>query len=283
MIRFSVLITTYNEERNLPRCLDALKDHQDIFDEIVVIDSNSSDLTKDVAESYGVSVHNFQWNGQYPKKRQWILENVSIKNNWVFFLDADEVVTPSFINNLKYLNTGIVGYFVRSQCVLEGNVLKYGLYNNKLAIFDRRKIEFPVVDDLSVPEMGEMEGHYQPVFKGSGVHRTVGQIKLPILHYAYEDSSEWTKRHDRYARWEAYMIAHRLYPKDPSWLRQTLKAIFRGMPLRSWVMFVHCYVFKLGFLDGSRGFEFARSRYQYYECVSAFLKNNTKAGVRPSS
>lgn len=278
----SVLITTLNEEASLAKCLQSIISHE-VFDEVIVIDSNSTDKTARLAESYGVRVETFSWNGQYPKKRQWVLDTIKIKNDWVFWLDADEVVTPSFISELDQLDFGKAGYFVRGRYVIDAKPLLFGVLNNKLVLFNRHKVHFPVVDDLSVSEMGEMEGHYQPVLKHEYWEQKIGQIAEPILHYAYDDRESWVSRHERYAMWEVYMIQTRSYPEDPVPWRQKLKEIFRGIPCRAAFMFIYAYIIKLGVLDGRQGLFFSMSRYRYYRHVSEILKTNRAKGTYVAS
>lgn len=271
MIPVSVLIVTKNEADHISRCLTALSD----FAEIVVIDSGSADSTVDIARGHGARVEDFTWNGRYPKKRQWCLNHLSLKHEWVFFVDADEVVTEDLKNEMAQLFTNgpaHAGYFVKGRYVWNGQVLKHGLVNNKLVLFDRRKIHFPVVDDLDLPGMGEIEGHYQPVLKNSG---STGQLKAPLLHYAYEDQESWQRRHERYAAWEAGMNRKNAWPRDPDPKREFMKQIFRALPLRPAFAFLHCYVLKLGFLDGRAGWDFAKSRFIYYRMISSI-----RAGAR---
>ncbi len=270
MINISVLIMTLNEADNLPRCLAALQD----FDEIIIVDSGSDDGTNDVARSFGVRVENFNWNGDYPKKRQWCLDHIEIKHDYIFFVDADEEVTPELIDEIKNLDFQAAGYFVKGQYVFDGKILKHGLRNNKLVLFDRHKIEFPVVDDLDIDGMGEIEGHYQPVLKDGCKNEKLLQLTAPLLHFAYEDDEEWQKRHQRYAVWEAEMIRRRAYPEDPDKGRQKLKEFFQKIPCRGLVAFVHSYILKLGFLDGVAGYRFACSRAAYYRMVSNALAAN---------
>lgn len=275
MINISVLVTTLNEAENLPRCLATLKD----FDEIIVIDSGSTDGTINIAKSFGVGVEDFNWNGDYPKKRQWCLDNLEIKNDFIFFIDGDEEVTPALIEEIKALDLKASGYFVKGQYLWNDQKLKYGLQNNKLVLFNRHKIEFPVIDDLDINGMGEMEGHYQPVLKEEYAGDPIKQVRAPLLHYAYEDEDKWNTRHDRYAMWEAQMIKRNAYPVDPNKTREVLKRFFRRVPLRGVIAFCHCYILKLGFLDGAAGYEFARSRLHYYQAVSAALASNKVTGT----
>lgn len=261
-IPVSVIVVTKNEAPRIERCLGALID----FDEIIVVDSGSTDKTQDLARDNGAQVVNFIWDGAYPKKRQWCLETLDLQHDWVFFVDADEVVTPAVIAEIRALNLNIeagrAGYFVRGRYVFDDRVLRFGLNNNKLVLFDRRRVAFPVVDDLDLPGMGEIEGHYQPVLK-DGCDRALLQLAAPLLHYAYEEVEHWDARHLRYAAWETAMNARGAWPGG---VRMS-KRIFKALPFQALVAFLHSYVLKLGVLDGAAGFRFARSRRRYYRMI----------------
>src|SRR6185437_16180280 len=86
----SVLIPIRNETENLPRCLASVA----WADEIFVVDSHSTDGSQQIAERHGANVVQFDFNGTWPKKKNWALENLPLKNEWVFILDADEVLPP---------------------------------------------------------------------------------------------------------------------------------------------------------------------------------------------
>ncbi|MCB1532940.1 MAG: glycosyltransferase family 2 protein [Alphaproteobacteria bacterium] len=258
-IPLSVLVATKNEAPRIARCLEALKD----FAEIVVIDSASTDGTAEIAAANGARVVNFEWAGSYPKKRQWCLDILDLAHDWVFFVDADEVVTSALVEELRDMDFAAAGYFVRGQYVFRGRVLKHGLKNNKLALFDRRRIEFPVVDDLDIEGMGEIEGHYQPVLKAGHEREEIGQIEAPLLHYAYEDEQGWRARHARYARWEIEMDKRNAWPGDA----RLSKRLFKALPFRWGVAFLHSYFLKGGVLDGRAGLDFARSRASYYRMI----------------
>jgi len=90
----SVIIAAKNEARNLPACLESVRN----FDEVVVIDSQSSDATAEIARSFGVDVAQFYYRGGWPKKRQWALDNLPLRHDWVLLLDADESVTPELLS-----------------------------------------------------------------------------------------------------------------------------------------------------------------------------------------
>ncbi len=268
-IPVSVLVVTKNEERGIARCLESTTD----FAEVIVIDSQSTDRTTDIAKKHNARVVDFKWNGGYPKKRQWCIDILNIGYDWILWLDADEVLTTEFVREMRRLansNHLYCGYFVSGSYIWEGRRLKYGLKNNKLAFYHKSMIVFPEVDDLGFDGMGEIEGHYQPIVSDGYKNMRIGQIDSQILHYAYEDKDAWLARHERYARWESQMILRGAYPKDPIFWREWLKRMTRKSSLRPYLVFLYSYVFNLGFLDGKAGFRFALSRKDYCDIV---LKN----------
>ncbi|MCF8496104.1 MAG: glycosyltransferase family 2 protein [Alphaproteobacteria bacterium] len=277
-IPVSVVIVTRNEEPRLRKCLDALGDFSDIH----VIDSGSADGTRAVAESSGAKIADFSWNGRYPKKRQWCLDNLDLAYDFVFFVDADEILTPALCNEIRRLDWSCAGYFVKGGYVFEGKPLQYGLRNNKLALFNRQKMEFPVLNDLDIPGMGEIEGHYQPVLKAAFRGARIGQLSESLLHEAHGDAEGWEKRHRRYAQWEAAMDRRRAWPSDPSPTRRLLKRLFKAIPFRPWIAFTHSYILKRGFLDGARGLRFAISRARYYRMIAHARRNPERGGAAPT-
>lgn len=267
MIPVSVIIVTRNNSKTIERCLSAL--NRGGFSEIFVVDSNSDDGTQDLAKRSGARVSCFTWNNIYPKKKQWCLDNLSLKNDWVFFVDADEIVSAELIGEIETLfarGPDCAGYFVKGFYVIGDKVLKHGLCNNKIALLDRHKMAFPVIDDLDIPGMGEIEGHYQPVLKPGCEGETIGRLKAGMLHYAYDE--DWDARHRRYAAWEKAMNEREAWPRDPVRWRQALKQIFRALPGRGMIAFIHCYVFRLGCLEGKTGFKLACDRYRYYRLIA---------------
>ena len=88
-IPVSVIIAARNEAKNLPSCLQALRD----FGEVYVIDSQSSDETVEIAREHGATVVQFHYRGGWPKKRQWAMNTLPIAHDWILLLDADEVLS----------------------------------------------------------------------------------------------------------------------------------------------------------------------------------------------
>lgn len=258
-IPVTVIVATLNEEKNLPRCLAALED----FDEIIVLDSNSTDKTPEIAASFGATLINFTWNGQYPKKRQWALDNLPLKHDRVFFIDADEEAQPLLCQEIRHLDWEASGYFVRGLYVSEGKILRHGIHNKKLCLFDRRKIEFPVVDDLGLNGMGEIEGHYQPVLK-AGVPEKIPTLRNPVLHYALDDRERYTARHDGYTAWQEGVAARNAHPADPVKWRQFSKALYRRMPFKRAIFFLYYYIGRLGFLEWKDNAAIYREKQKYH-------------------
>src|SRR5580704_12291776 len=90
LIPVTAIVVARNEARNLPRCLESLRDVAETY----VIDSQSTDATVQIAESYGAHVVQFHYQGGWPKKRQWAMESLPLAHDWIFLVDADEALTP---------------------------------------------------------------------------------------------------------------------------------------------------------------------------------------------
>lgn len=268
-IPVSVIVTTKNEEPRIGRCLQALAP----FGEVIVVDSDSADGTGAIAAAAGARVVSYCWDGRYPKKRQWCLEHLETLSPWVFFVDADEIVTEVLVTEIRQLFfvsgrvENCAGFFVRGRYVWNGRILRHGMMNNKLCLIHRERMCFPIVDDLDIPGMGEIEGHYQPVRAPGMDGYRIESVHEPLLHHAYEDEGRWSERHERYARWEAEMTRRGAWPRDPVPWRDAAKRFLRRSRLRGAVMFCYSYIFKLGFLDGAAGHSFARSRARYADAV----------------
>jgi glycosyltransferase involved in cell wall biosynthesis len=260
----SVVVITKNEAARLGDCLRSLNQY---FSDIHVVDSASTDETAHIAKSYGARVTQFNWNGRYPKKYEWCLDHLEGVQDWILFVDADEFVTPELARELSGINLKGAGYFIRSRYKLDGKVLRFGLKNNKLCLINRHKMKFPHINDLDIEEMGEVEGHYQPVRRSYFARERIGRLKAMMVHDAYADMRGWAARHARYARWEAKMNSRDAWPLDPVIWRDYLKRAFRGLPRRDILAFIHSYIIKAGFLDGRRGWMLAKSRYIYYRMI----------------
>ncbi len=120
----SVIIPVRNEARNLPRCLDALRE----MGEVYVIDSQSTDATVAIARTYGAKVVQFHYPGGWPKKRQWAMDTLPLAYDWILLLDADEVLTPELVAEIRQAieNPAIQGYYLALRMYFLGRVLRHG-------------------------------------------------------------------------------------------------------------------------------------------------------------
>lgn len=264
-IPVSVIIMTKNEEKNISKCLSSLGS----FNEVFVVDSSSTDRTAEIARSLGARVVDFKWNGKYPKKKQWCLENLPFRNDWVLYVDADEELYPETareIGDMLSRGTEHTGFFAGFDYVFTGKVLKHGHTVFKLVLFNRHKGRFVDYDDLAASNMWEVEGHYQPSIDGS-----TGVLQNRLLHDDHDSLFHYFSRHNRYSDWEAVVRLNNAFDKPEEaqpGFRKAMKAVFNALPFKGFTAFVHSYIFRLGFLDGRAGFNFALSRAFYYWQVS---------------
>ena len=255
----TVVIPVKNEERNLARCLDRLKR----FDKIVVVDSGSTDRTREIAQEHGCEFVSFRWDGHFPKKRNWFLINHPPTTPWVFFLDADEYLTDEFVDELAraLAMTTHVGFRVIYSNYFLGKKLKYGVPQIKLPIFRVGSGLYERIDEDEWSAL-DMEVHEHPVLEG-----TVGQLNTLVDHQDFKGLDAYIARHNEYASWEA-----RRYLK----LRETPEAMahFTAIQRRkydsltSWWLapsyFLYSWLWKRGILDGWAGFAFAKMKASYF-------------------
>jgi glycosyltransferase involved in cell wall biosynthesis len=267
-IPVSVVIVTKDETIRIKDCLMQLQNH---YDDVFVVDSGNDPIMDQLCDA--VHLIRYQWNGQYPKKRQYCLDHLSFKYDYVFFLDVDEIIHDDFHAALRQIfNTEPIhdAYMIHSYYIWQGKRLKHGMGNHKIALFNRHKMLFPVVNDLHFEGMGEIEGHYQPVWQ-DGISGSIGKFPISMIHDAAAEAIHWFARHERYARWEAAMIRHDAYPIDPIAWRQLLKKLYRRLPCRGLIAFIHSFIWKKGFLDGRAGWSFAKARAWYYGRVRYYF------------
>ena len=260
----SIIILTYNEADVLAPTMQAAAT---VANELMVVDSFSEDNTVSIAKEHGATRIEKRAFKNWADQRNWAMEQSL--HPWVLFIDADEHMHDALIAEIKALQLEsekkYAGFFVRGKYIWKGQILEYGLKNNKIALLHKKRMMFPEVNDLNVSGMGEIEGHYQPVFIDEDRGYSIGQLESALFHVAEHG---WNARHMRYAIWEAGMNKNKAWPKDPNFVREMCKKLFRAMPGRNFIAFIHCYILKLGFLDGAAGYDFAKSRGDYYRMIS---------------
>jgi glycosyltransferase involved in cell wall biosynthesis len=224
----SVVVITFNEEANLNRCLKSVRD---VADEIIVLDSNSTDNTKAIAQQYNAKIYTQEFKGYGVQKND---ANSFASFEWILSLDADEALSAELIAEIKkwkmhppqhqaYLFSRLNNYL--------GTWLKYGGWypDKKIRLFHIQAGEWT---NLSVHE------YWQPKETTS-----IGTMKGDILHYTYTTIAQHMKKIEQYSELSAiYAISK---GKQMSFIKAMLGFIW---------FFIHKYFIRLGFLDGKMGY-----------------------------
>jgi cellulose synthase/poly-beta-1,6-N-acetylglucosamine synthase-like glycosyltransferase len=252
----SVLIPVRNEARNLPRCLEALRDVGEVF----VLDSQSTDNTVEIARSYGAEVVQFHYPGGWPKKRQWAMDTLPLSYDWILLLDADEVLTPELTAEIGQAirSESVNGYRICLQMYFLGRALRHCDANFwKLSLLRRGKGRYECRLKDQDASMADMEVHEHVVVDGA-----VGELKHSLIHHNVESLSRYIQKHDEYSNWESRVLAQGDAASGalpPAWFgsqaqrRRWLKLRLFGIPGSPVLLFLYRYLVRFGFLDGVPG------------------------------
>lgn len=265
----TVLIPIRNEAANLPRCLAAVA----WAGEIIVVDSQSTDGSIALATAAGASVVQFHFNGTWPKKKNWALETLPFRHEWVLILDADEVMPPGAAAEIGALlaadGAGCAGYWINRRFMFMGGWLRHAYYPNwNLRLFRHRLGRYEqLVQGATQSGDNEVHEHIQ-------VAGPTGRLRCEMDHYAFPSIDVFIEKHNRYSNWEARLdlesgLAAPGRPLQSSAvsLRRRLKRWSRRLPFRPTLRFLYVYLVQGGFLDGTRGYYFARL-HAVYEFMS---------------
>jgi glycosyltransferase involved in cell wall biosynthesis len=278
----SFLIPIKNEAANLPRCLKSAA----WADEIFVVDSQSTDESRRIAEEHGAQVVQFHFNGTWPKKKNWSLENLPFKNEWVFILDADEVLPPETEAEFQGIVTQpdhlIDGYWINRRFMFMGRWLRHAYYPNwNLRLFKHRLGRYEKLTEVDT-QSGDNEVHEHVVVRGA-----TGFLKSEMDHYAFPSVEVFVEKHNRYSNWEARVALDRYLKasggqlqKRHVGLRRRLKQLSQHLPCRPLLRFLYVYFGQCGFLDGREGYYFARL-HGIYEFMSVAKTYELKKRARP--
>lgn len=267
----TALILTKNEEAGIERCVRAA---QLCCDQVIVVDSASSDATVALARSAGAEVVNFEWNGAYPKKKQWGMNLPQIRHDWVLHLDADEIVGAALAAEVVRIvsdhGAAPIAYDIPLAYRFDGKTLRHGHKVLKRSLIRKDRCEFPVMPDLDAPGITEVEGHYQP-----DAHGEVGILASRLLHDDPDPIASWIGRHNRYSDWEAHLRVHsnaRLKVREH---KSSQGRLFDRLPGKPLIFFIYSYVIRLGFLDGRSGFNYAYGLAWYYWLIGVKVRELT--------
>jgi glycosyltransferase involved in cell wall biosynthesis len=224
----SVTIITINEEHDLPRCLDSVS----FADEIIVVDSGSTDKTIEIAKAKGAKVITQSWLG-YGAQKNFAASKA--KSDWVLNIDADEAVTPELkkeildVINAPHTTGTTNGFAVARKTRYLGRwIMHGGWYPNYVTRLARK----------SSSRWSEPEVHEELLVDGP-----IEKLKYPLLHYTFHDIEDQVRTNLKYARQGALELAKR--GKRPGLGHLIFKPIGK---------FLETYVGKRGFLDGLAGF-----------------------------
>jgi glycosyltransferase involved in cell wall biosynthesis len=256
----SVIVPVRNEAHNLRRCLESLQS----VGEIYVVDSQSSDDTAAIAESYGAKVVQFRYAGGWPKKRQWAMDTLPLAYDWTLLLDADEVLTPELADEIQQAiqDPRTDGYYIALQMYFLGRRLRHsGASFWKLSLFRKGLGRFECRLQNQDATMADMEVHEHVVVNGA-----TRKLTHPLIHHNVESLSRYIQKHNEYSNWEARVWLEASRNKNnndediqPSlWgtqaqSRRWLRRRFLGLPGSPLLFFFYKYVLRLGFMDGVPG------------------------------
>ncbi|MCF8057638.1 MAG: glycosyltransferase family 2 protein [Desulfocapsa sp.] len=262
----SILVLTFNEEVNLPNCLNSLN----WCDDIVVLDSFSADRTGAIAKEHGARVVQRKFDN-YAAQRNCGLNEIEYTNPWLLMVDADELVTPELAQEIKQVvqagDPGTYLYRMRRKDFFLGKWIKrssgYPTWFGRLMKVGHVRVERSINEEyVTDGEIGYLQGHlhHYPFNKGCGA---------------------WLEKHNRYSTMEAELLAGEglsspslaeLRSKDPALRRRAIKAFVYRLPGRPLLMFVALYFFRGGILDGRAGFTFCTLRAIYEYMINLKVK-----------
>jgi glycosyltransferase involved in cell wall biosynthesis len=244
----SVYILTYNEELDIAACIESAM----LSDDIIVVDSCSSDRTVEIAKNYPVRVveHAFESHG---RQRTWMLESIAPKYEWVYILEADERMTPElFAECLEAMNNpDYIGYYVAERVMFMNRWIRYSTQypRYQLRLFRHGKVWF---DDYGHTEREVCDG-------------ATSFLKETYPHYTCSKGlNRWIEKHNRYSTDEAKETLYQLEHGNVKWRnlffgksevekRRALKDLSLRLPARPVLRFFYMYFILGGCLDGRAG------------------------------
>ena len=242
----------------------------------MVVDSGSTDGTQEIARELGATVLDFKWNGSFPKKRNWALQNHTFKHRWILFLDADERVTPAFLDELRATlpTTSHAGFWIFFDNWFMGRPLRHGDVFCKIALFRVGSGEYERFPEDSWSHL-DMEVHEYPILDGS-----IGKIGGRLEHREDRGLEHYIAKHDAYAEWEAKRYHWLQSASSDEWKKFTPRQRFKYRHMNDWWLglffFFVTYIIKRGFLDGHAGWTFARLKWRYFSDIRRKIRGQPR-------
>lgn len=249
----SVVILTLNEELNLPRCLEAVS----WCDDVLIVDSFSSDATLKIAAEHGLRVVQRVFDN-FAAQRNFALDHGELKHEWVFHLDADEVMTPELSAEIR----GSTAAKDKDAYRVSSKLMFYGKFLRHAGLFPWYQVRLGRRDKLRFTQVGHGQREQLPA-------HTIGTLKNSLLHFPFEKGlDDWIEKHNRYSTAEAQQNVYGYADDDFSVLdllsiatdrrRRAAKKIFRRLPCRATLRFIYMYLLRGGILDGRAGLTYSR-------------------------
>lgn len=256
-MKLTVVILTFNEECHLARCIGSV---QDLATEVVVVDCFSTDATLEIARNFGARVVQRPW-VNHASQFNWALTQLNADTDWVLRLDADEVLTPALVAEIKErlpnIGPEIDGLYCGRRMTFQGRLIRHG------GVFPVRVLR------LFRYGRGQCENRWMDE------HIKVAGPTLDLQGEIIDDNLQsltwWTAKHNSYASREAVDLLNLEYSFMPHdtvaslrggqqagvkrWLKEQVYARLPG-GFRAFVYFFYRYVIRLGFLDGQAGTAF---------------------------
>ena len=262
LVEISVVIPIKEDSLNLHELLTNLTSFG--FDDIHVVDS--LDCKENIALCIALNVKHtvFQWNGTFPKKRNWYLEQNSLRP-WVLFMDSDERLTIEFVNELQLLDANAYDAIsIQYNNTFLGRTLRYGDVMTKIPLM-RNHIRFERIAENNW-SVFDMEIHEHPIVAKNCLCHMASRIE----HLEKTSIERYLSKHNNYSNWEASRLSA-LDHKSTSSLRLRTKYRLLRTPFAGIAYFFFAFVLKKGFLDGRPGFILAKLKSQYFYWI--YLKN----------
>lgn len=251
----SIVILTFNEENNIKECLESCSD---LFSDIFVVDSSSTDETLTIVKKFTKKIFQNEF-VNYSQQRNWALENLPIKTEWVLNLDADHRITEELRTELIEIFSNndiphqIKGYLISRKTIFMGKWIRYGgQFPSYHSVLFRK--------DCGYCEDKEYDQHF--VVEGEKV-----KLKGTIIDIITDSLTRFTLRHNKWSSLESNQQNNDSATKktinakvfgNPIERKRYLKNIYYSLPLfvRPFLYFNYRYFLRLGFLDGKEGLIF---------------------------
>lgn len=270
----SILIITHNEEVNIRQALNSVVGWAD---QVFVVDSFSTDRTVEIAEALGATAVQHEWPG-YALQRNWALDTLPFRNEWVFVLDADEYLSEELREEISEIvsrdGNGFDGFYVNRRLIFYGTWIRHcGWYPSWVLRLFRR-------------DLGRYEN--RPVDEHIILNGKAAECRGELIHRDLHDMSYWIEKHIRYAHLNAIAysqveqkegaderIRPSLFGTQAQRRRFIKERIWRHLPARGFLFFIYLYVIRLGFLDGHKGLIFCMMHgiFEEFKVVMQWEKN----------